>query len=839
MFRVLTRRVSSLVVSLALLFPAAAGAAARTVDSAEIQLALRKLTVLGSAMYVAAHPDDENTAMLSYLSSDRLVRTAYLAMTRGDGGQNLIGSEKGPLLGVLRTQELLAARRVDGAEQYFTRALDFGFSKGPQETFEIWGHDAILEDVVWNIRRFQPDVMITRFPTTGEGGHGHHTASAILAVEAFTAAADPSRFPGQLKFVNVWQTRRLYWNLFRPPGATIDTSKLLKIDVGAFNRLLGRSYTEIAAESRSQHKSQGFGSSERRGGLINYLSPLAGEPAASDPFEGVDMSWSRYAGGAAVGKILDEASQKFDPRNPAASIPLLLEANREMDRLGASPAWSAHTNPWLEVKRKELLNVIRACAGLSIDVTAATPYVTAGGDVNVTATVVNRSDFPLRLEAVGSPYANPSKAVAEPLRNNEPVKVEVTIHLPDDYPSTQPYWLRKPPEAGRYVVEDQEMLGLPENPPPFPLVVTIGAGVDQSLFYNVPVVYRWTDPVQGQLSRPLDIVPPGTIDADEHIFLFPDSKPRSVGFRVGRLAGATSGTARLRVPEGWKISPDSLPVAFGPAGNDARVEFTVTPPATETTGTIETVVTTADGKTYTEGMTTIEYPHIPAQRVFSDARFLSVRIDLHHKGSRIGYIMGPGDDVPEALRQAGYSVTLLTDEDLERGELTRYDAIVAGIRSYNTRRVLKTAHARLMHYVEEGGTMVVQYQTMNDDITVASPGPYPFTISTDRVTVEGAPVHLLAPDDPLLTTPNRITAADFGGWVQERGLSFASKWDPRYRTILESHDPGESEKPGGMLVAHYGKGIYIYTGYAWFRQLPAGVPGAYKLFMNLVSAKKE
>lgn len=838
MFRLLTHRAAALSVAAALLFPTVGGAAARTTDSAEIQLALRKLTVLGSAMYVAAHPDDENTAMLAYLSSDRLVRTAYLAMTRGDGGQNLIGSEKGPLLGILRTQELLAARRVDGAEQYFTRALDFGFSKGPQETFEIWGHDAILADVVWNIRRFQPDVLITRFPTTGEGGHGHHTASAILAVEAFKAAADPARFPDQLKSVNVWQPRRLFWNLFRPPGATIDTSKLLKVDMGSFNRLLGRSYTEIAAESRSQHKSQGFGSSERRGTLVNYLSQLAGDPAATDPLEGIDMSWSRFPGGAAVGKVLDEAWQKFDPRDPAASVPLLLNADREMDRLAASAAWSPRTNPWLDVKRKELRDVIRACAGLSIDVTAATPYVTAGSDVTVTATVVNRSDFPLRLEAVGSPYANPSKVVGEALKNNEPVKVEVTIHLPDDFPSTQPYWLRKPPEAGRYVVEDQQLLGLPENPPPFPLVVTIGAGVDQSLFYNMPVVYRWTDPVQGQQSRPLDIVPPGTIDADEPIFLFPDAKPRSVGFRVSRLAGATSGTVHLRLPDGWKGAPDSAPVTFGPASDNAHVELTVTPPARETTGTIEAFVTTPDGKSYTQGMTTIAYPHIPAQRVFADARFRSLRIDLRHKGSRIGYIMGPGDEVPDALRQAGYSVTLLTDEDLERGDLGRYDAIVAGIRSYNTRQVLKTAHARLMNYVENGGTMVVQYQTLNDGIIVASPGPYPLTISNDRVTVEGAPVRLLAPDDPLFTTPNRITAADFDGWVQERGLYFASKWDPRYRTVLESHDPGESEKPGGMLVAHYGKGTYIYTAYAWFRQLPAGVPGAYKLFMNLVSAGK-
>src|SRR5438309_5286917 len=394
-------------------------------DAAELQLALKKLTVLGSALYVAAHPDDENTALIAYLANERLLRTGYLSMTRGDGGQNLIGDEKGELLGVLRTQELLAARRIDGGEQYFTRAIDFGYSKTPQETLAIWGHDTILADVVWNIRRFQPDVIITRFPTTGEGGHGHHTASAMLAVEAFKLAGDPTKFPDQLKYVAPWQPRRLFFNKFSfRPLAPDDPSlaKSLRLDIGTYNPLLGRAYTEIAAESRSQHKSQGFGAAERRGSILNYFDQLDGDPAQRDLFEGIDQSWSRYPGGENVGKVMQQAADTFDLRSPEKSIPVLLQAADALDRLGASPAWSARVSPWIDVKRRELLEAIRGCAGLSIDIAAADSFVVPGGELPISVSVVNRSEYPLTLQMVASLYANPSKGVLLPLKNNQPVK---------------------------------------------------------------------------------------------------------------------------------------------------------------------------------------------------------------------------------------------------------------------------------------------------------------------------------------------------------------------------------------------------------------------------------
>ena len=813
-------------------------ALART--AAETQLALKKLTVVGSALYVAAHPDDENTAMLAWLSNDRLVRTGYLSLTRGDGGQNLIGDEKGELLGVIRTQELLAARRIDGAEQFFSRAIDFAYTKSPQETLTLWDRDKILSDVVWVIRKFQPDVIMTRFPTTGEGGHGQHTASAILAEEAFKAAADPTKFPEQLKYVTVWQARRIFWNRFsfRPqdPNAP-ELANDIRVDLGGYNPLLGRSYTEIAGESRSQHKSQGFGAAERRGSQINYLKLTGGDPAKSDPFEGVNMTWSRYPGGEKIGALLQQAYTTFDMNNPSKTIPLLLQALQELDRLGAS-GWSSMANPWVEVKRRELLEVIRQCAGLSIDVSAADSAVTPGGEIAVSVTVVNRSDFPLILSTVASPYANPGKAPNAALKNNQPVKTDITIKMPADSEYSQPYWLRKEPSKGMFNVDDQTMIGLAENPPAIPITVAFETGQMQPpLIFTVPAVYRWVDAVRGEQVRNVDVVPDLTANLEEHVYLFPDSKPKSVAVKVRDFAGAIEGRVSLVVPSGWKVTPEDVPVSFKSRNDETDAKFVVTPAAAETVAAIRAQVV-AGGKTFGEEVTNIEYPHIPAQRVFSNVGAKLVRMQLARRGQHIGFIMGSGDEIPDSLRQAGYDVTLLTDDDLETADFSRFDAIVSGVRAYNVRKAMRAAHPKLLAWVQNGGTYVVEYNRPSLPVLLVNPpGPYPFKVTDERVTVEEAPVKILDPANPIFTTPNKITQADFNGWVQERGVYFTRDWDPRYQTVLESHDPGETEHPGGELYARYGKGVFIYTGYAWFRQLPAGVPGAYRLFVNMVSAR--
>lgn len=835
------RRIAALTAFLALFLGSASFAALteKPEDAAQIQLALEKLNVLGSALYVAAHPDDENTALLAYLSDGRLYRAGYLAMTRGDGGQNLIGDEKGPLLGVVRTQELLAARRIDGAEQFFTRAIDFGFSKGPDETLSIWGHDTILSDVVWVIRKFQPDVIITRFPTTGEGGHGHHTASAILAVEAFKAAGDPNKFPEQLQYVRVWQPRRLFWNRFNfRPIDPDDPSlaKSLRMDVGAYNPLLGRSYTEIAAESRSQHKSQGFGSAPRLGTAVNYFDELAGDPATTDPFEGIDTTWSRLPGGEAVGQLLRQASETFDPKDPSKSIPILLQAHDAMTKLAASAALDPKVNPWMPVKLQELDDVIRACSGVAIDVAAADSSINPGGELPLTVTVVNRSSFPWTLSAVAGMYANPGKAVGAKLANNVPAKVEISLKVPDDMPYSQPYWLVDPPSKGAWTVRNQLRRGLPENPDQLTINVALDDNQMHTIVYTLPAVYRWTDPVLGEQVRKVDVVPDVTENLASNVYIFPEAKPKQVSVALHDYDAATTANVHLVLPKGWTATPETAPVKFEKKGDEARATFTVTPPVGRSVDELRAVTDLSNGRKMTLGVANIDYPHIPAQRIFGDANAKIVREDIKIRGKHVGYVMGSGDDVPEALRQMGYDVAMLSDADLEHGDLSKYDSIVTGVRAYNTRKVLKFAQPRLLDYVKNGGTLVVQYNTL-DELMIPSPGPYPFKITHNRVTVEEAPVKFLAPDNPLLNTPNKITEDDFKDWVQERGLYFTENWDPKYTPIFSSHDPGEPDRNGGELYARYGKGVYIYSAYDWFRELPAGVPGAYRLFANMVSAR--
>ncbi|MFL6245127.1 MAG: PIG-L family deacetylase [Thermoanaerobaculia bacterium] len=828
-------------IAAALLLLACTSAFAR--DAAQIQIALRKLANVAGTLYVAAHPDDENTALLAWAANERGDRTAYLSVTRGDGGQNLIGDEKGPLLGVIRTQELLAARRIDGAEQMFTRAIDFGYSKNPEETLAIWGHDAVLADVVWAIRKFQPDVIVTRFPTNGDGGHGHHTASAMLAEEAFAAAADATKFPEQLKYVSPWQAKRIFWNRFsfRPVDPNDPAlAKSLRIDLGAFNPLLGRAYTEIAAESRSQHKSQGFGSAERRGSIINYFDLRAGEPAQKDLYEGVDTRWVRYPGGEKVGDLLQRAADTFDVKNPQASLPLLLQAHAALERLRANPDWSLSRKPWLEQKQRELLDAIRECAGLAIDVAAADSTITAGQKLPVSVTVVNRSNYPFRLSMVASLFANPSKAPGVKLENNQPVKTDIVLELPDAAFRTQPYWLAQPPSKGLYTVSDQQLVGRPDNPIEIPIHVSLDDAEMNTLIFSVPTVFRVTDPVQGEIVREVDAVPQVAAKLGSNVYVFPDAKPRPVGVTMRSFGNADTkidATVSLALPQGWKAEPQSVPVTFSGKGAEGSAMFNVTPPAGETTGVIRAEVKVGEAK-LSEAITDIEYAHIPAQRVLGQATAQAVRADIKRRGNRIGYVMGSGDDVPNVLRQVGYDVVLLSDADLDRGDFSQYDAVVTGIRAYNTRKRLKAAQPRLMQYVENGGTVVVQYNTSNGlgDLVV-DPGPYPFKISRDRVTVEEAPVRFLDAAHPLLNAPNKITAADFQGWVQERGLYFTNEWDAKYTPLFGMNDPGEPEKTGAELYAKYGKGAFVYTTLAWWRQLPAGVPGAIKAFVNLVSAE--
>lgn len=807
---------------------------APVLDAGQLQLALKKLTVLGSVLYISAHPDDENTAVLAYCANEKLLRTGYLAITRGDGGQNLIGSEQADLMGVIRTQELLAARRIDGAEQFFTSANDFGYSKSPDETMQIWGKENILSDVVWIIRTYRPDVIITRFPKTGEGGHGHHTASAILAEEAFRAAADPKRFPEQLKHVKTWQATRILWNGWLPilQQRKADVTKMLKLDIGDYNPLLGKSYTELAAESRSMHKSQGFGSTGQRGETLNYFEHVAGDSAANDVFEKIDMSWSRVTRGAAVGKILEQALASFKPGNPSAIIPQLMKAYSMLNTI--------NDDYLVPIKRKELLNVIRSCAGIWIEAIASDYSASPGNQTSIAATIINRSNATIQLSSIRFPFLPGEIISKETLKKGQPLKVDTTLTLPKDIPYTQPYWLRAPHEKGMFVVPDQMLIGTPENQPSLVVEFTISAE-GQQVSFTAPVLYRWTDPVKGEQYRPFEITPAVALNLEEKVFVFPNINPKDVHVALKCNSPGVMGNVRLKLPAGWQATPAIIPFFLAKKNEETTVRFTVQPPSKNSVGLLTAEADTKDG-VISQGMFTIDYPHIPMQTLFPPAHAKLVRLDIGKKVQSIGYIMGSGDDIPLYLAQLGYNVTILTDKDLDQTDFSTFDAVVAGVRAYNTRNRLQQAQKRLMEYVKTGGTYVVQYNTTrgfaNRAPVVENFGPYPFKLSSDRVTVEEAPITFLSKDNSVLHEPNKITQEDFDGWVQERGLYFSNEWDPHYQTVLSCSDPNESARNGGLLFTRYGKGVFIYTGYSFFRQLPAGVPGAYRLFINLISAGK-
>jgi len=801
----------------------------RQPHAGEIAAGLKRLGVTGSVLYVAAHPDDENTRLLAWLVGARGLRAGYLSVTRGDGGQNLIGSEQDALLGLIRTHELLAARSVDGAEQFFTRARDFGYSKSADEALRIWGHDAVLADVVLAIRRFQPDVIITRF-TTQPPNHGHHTASALLAAEAFTAAADPTRFPEQLTEVKPWKADRLlhnvsHWN--RRPDE--DMSRYLKVDVGGYDALLGRSWGEVAAESRSQHKSQGFGMAAERGPLLEYFSPLAGTRPKADVFEGLDLTWRRWKGGEAVARAVSAAVKAFDASAPHRSIPALVRVHEALSALPDS-------HPWKAVKLRETEALIAACAGLFLEARAAEPTGTPGGAVRVQAVALNRSPAALQWVGVTLP-GEKAEAVGQVLGENAPVRLERTVSLPRTAAVSTPYWLRKPVTGGLYVLDEQDraLTGRPEGPPA--LEATFEYEVAGRRFRVVrPVRYAWTDPVRGELYRDFEVVPPVTATLAQDVLMFPNGASRTVSVVLAAGTDDVAGTLRLEAPKGWRVEPASVEFKLAARGDERTVQVQVTPPrgATEK-GELHVWVDVGD-RGWSWKARSVSYAHIPPLTVRQPSVATLVPFSLAMKGRRIGYIPGPGDRVAESLAEVGYEVTLLPEERLAAEKLERFDAILVGVRAFNAHARLAVHRERLLRYVEGGGRLVVQYNTNSRVGPLTSfVGPYPLEIGTGRVTDETAAMTPLTAEEPLLRSPNALTSADFEGWVQERGLYFASSWDARYRPVFSLHDAGEAPLQGALLVARHGKGTFVYTGLAFFRQLPAGVPGAYRLLANILS----
>ena len=792
-------------------------------NAAKLKLALEKLNVLGSVLYIAAHPDDENTGLMAYFSEGRKYRSAYLSLTRGSGGQNLIGPEKGVEIGILRTQELLQARKIDGGEQYFSRALDFGYSKSVEETFQFWGKEDILKDVVWVIRKYRPDIIVTRFLGDGSGGHGNHTASALLAQEAFKDAADPNKFPDQLKYVQPWQTKRIFWNSWRPSDS--EKSNLLSVDVGDYNPLLAKSYTEIAALSRSMHKSQGFGISGSRGSRSEYFQFIDGEPASKDIFDGINTTWERIKNGKAIGQHISEIIKSFNADKPAASVNALLQVYDEMNKI--------KNNYWVDVKKKELLNIIQSCCGLWMEA-IADDYSAAPGDmVKIKSTFVNRSDQNIKLVKIEFPTIKSDKDINSSLKNNDPVSVESSIQIPASYPISQPYWLVKEPSKGKFNVEDQQLIGLAENPPAIPVKFYFEFD-GKKLEYEVPLQYRWNDHVEGENYRQFEIRPPVVANVINNVMIFPDKNPKEIQIKLMSNSPDVNGKVSIELTEGWKTSPAEIPFSIQNKYDEQTITFKITPPENQSEVSAK-IVMNVNGKDYSKGLVEISYPHIPHEVYFPESEVKLVRLDIKKFADNIGYLMGSGDEIPNCLKDMGYKVTMLDNSSLQPSNLSRFDVIITGIRAYNTNEQIKYYQSNLMEYVKKGGTFIVQYSQPRD-LQVNEIGPYPLTLSRDRITDETAKINFVDPNNQLLIFPNKITENDFNGWVQERGLYFADKWDDKYQAIFSGHDPDGSELKGSTLFTHYGKGIFIYTALAWFRQLPAGVPGAYRIFANLISA---
>lgn len=801
--------------------------------SAEIYHKLEKLNFLGSVLYIAAHPDDENTRLISYLSSDTKARTGYLSLTRGDGGQNLIGLELRELLGVIRTQELIEARKIDGGEQFFSRANDFGFSKMPDETLRIWDRKQVVHDMVWVIRNFKPDVIITRFDHRSPGTtHGHHTSSAMLTQEAFDLAYNEAYEPGQLQFAQKWQPKRLFFNVSwwffggRENFEKADKSKYINLQTGSYYPLLGKSNQEIAALSRSRHKSQGFGSTSERGDDMEYLELIKGDNLKDrqDLFDGIDTSWNRVNGGKPIGDALAIILKNFDFKNPAGSVPALVKLYTRINKL--------EEGYWKEQKLKEIKDIIAACSGLYLEAVAGQQSITPGSGLQVKWEAINRSEVSITLKSLLVIPQNTSINQNLVLENNVGQGSTVDVSLPETLNYTSPYWLTEKGTSGMYTVNDLAKIGRSDIVREAAVAfVTLIDGVE--IVFDRKIVYKYNDPVQGEVYQPLDIIPAVTTRILNKVQLFTNSKPQAVSIKIKAGKDDIKGSLRFELPQGWKVTPASIPFDLAVKGSETIVNFEVTPPDTPTEATGKSIAT-VNGKEFDREQTIINYPHIDAQNVLLPSTAKFTKADLKTKGEKIAYIMGAGDNVPESLKQMGYDVSIIAPEAVSEDKLKAFDAVIMGIRAYNVVDALAFKQQVLFNYVHEGGTMIVQYNTTGN-LTVNDVAPYKLRISRDRVTDEDAEITFLNATHKVLNYPNKITQADFNGWVQEQGLYYPDEWDKAFVPLLSSHDAGEGAKTGGLLVAQYGKGHYIYTGLSFFRELPEGVSGAYRLLANLIA----
>ena len=814
-------------------------------DAAALYNRMLSLKKTGTVLYVAAHPDDENTRLISYLVGEAHLRTAYLSLTRGDGGQNLIGSELGDQLGLIRTQELLAARQVDGAEQYFSRAVDFGYSKTPEETLDKWGTEEILSDFVHLVRELKPDMIVCRFPASGEGGHGHHTASAILADMAYEAAADPSRFPASVKAFGTWQPSQLLWNTFNFGTVNTIADDQLKIDIGNYNPLLGKGYGEIASLSRSMHKSQGFGAAIGRGEQLEYFKLLRGQHPGKDLFTDAGLTWQRFGReGEQISRKVDAVINNFNFTAPDKSIAALVALKKDLQSVKTSDKLFAH---YLQVKSKDIEKLILNCAGFDALLYTSQSFALEGEMLHTEVSLISPRTDQLKVISINYP-AGKDTVVNATLGKNKLLKLSHTFQVQARPESSTAYWLQTPGNGRIHSVSDFGLIGRAWGDPPLRGAVIMLLGND-TLSIPLELKYRHVDPIRGELHEPVYILPEVFIKDLPAKLLFVDSQPRDFTFRLYNNKPGAKGILKMDAGNNYKVEPAELPYLFNSKGESRIFTVRITPAEKSiaaadnkdnqmqsTNNKHATLRISADGRSFIS-QELISYNHIPTQAYIRDAI-----IDLDNysiatgQNTRVAYITGAGDRVAESLQEAGYEVDQLDAFSIGYTDLSKYQAIVTGIRAFNVSEELFGVHDKLMHYVEQGGNLIVQYNT-NSRVgpLKGNIGPYPFTISRDRITEEDAQVEFIDPADPVVNYPNKLTKADFEDWVQERGIYFVSEYDPAYRTVFSMQDTNEAPKTGSTIIGRYGKGNFVYTGLVFFRQLPAGVPGAYRLMSNLIN----
>lgn len=816
-----------------------------TTTSADLFLQLKKLKVLGTVLYIAAHPDDENSRLISYMVKDRLYRTGYLSMTRGDGGQNLIGEEMGIEMGLIRTQEMMAARRIDGAEQFFSRAYDFGFSKSTKEALNTWDEQKVLSDVVWVIRKFQPDIIVTRFPEDSRAGHGHHSASAVLAREAFTAAADPNRFPEQFKYgVSPWQAKRLFWNTFNFGNSNTTSEDQMKIDVGGYNAAIGKSYGEIAAESRTQHKSQGAALVPARGESMEYFTLIEGDSAHKDPMEGIITSWDRIENGSEISMDIDKLLQNYSILHPENSVPGLVELYKKIASL--------KDGYWKNQKLKEVQSLIKSCSGLWLEATVHNAYVAQGDSLVVLLTLNNRGGSKIALKGFYIESSNALRLqeqyslisggkvsgwkpsvdtmVSVQLGKNKNLLFNESFRVPESEPISQPYWLVEPMSPGSYNINDQSVIGNPEDAPSYQVFYKLDIE-GQEFRFSVPLRYKYTDPVKGERYEPLRIVPAFTVQVSPPLLLFSNGLAKSFEADLQR-------NSKRPIVNKLALTPTKSVFTKMDSQNSNQTHFIFSAQPSKAAKGLESLylLSTQNNHTDTlEQMRTISYDHIPRIDYFKKAEVKFLNSSVKIIGKHIGYIEGVGDKVPQALQQMGYNVQILTEKDITAQKLSQLDAVITGVRAYDVKEWLAGKYELLMDFVKKGGNLIVQYNRNNIGNSKIKIGPYPFSISSARVTDENAEVTFIHPSEGILNFPNKIGSADFQGWVQERGIYFINQLDSNYHTVLSMHDPGEPAQIGSLVYASYGKGKFVYTGLVFFRELPAGVSGAYRLLANIIA----